>query len=346
VEKKGKGCVTCAIIAFAAIVIGVFFLFAFLISTVFSAKQSGKMASFFHRNPFQPSYFEEFVEGNPGSKNKIVVIDIKGVIADTAGAPYYSFANASYICRQIKYIMEEKNVKAVILDIDSPGGGVVASDMIHHQIQRLRDETGIPVIALMRSLAASGGYYVAAPCDWIVANRMTLTGSIGVIIQTYKYFDLFKKIGLKDESFTSGKMKDILNGARPTNPAERLVVQKLVNNTYEEFVKVVADGRPGLTVQKIKGSEIGDGRIFDGTEALSLGLVDELGFFSDATLKASEMAKIKDFKVVRYQEPFSFSRLFMGAEGEKDINLRIPGSKQTFELEKGKMYFLPKIFFQ
>jgi len=342
-KKTRYGCITCGAIAiFLAIIGGLVLLFFFIASAV---SNSSEISSIFKVNPYG-NYQEIFAEGNDLSLNKIAVIDVKGVIME-GGSSFSQSADAKLIIEQIKYIIHDENVKALVLDIDSPGGEVVASDSVHHALAKLREETGIPIVAVMNSLGASGAYYIAAGSDYIVANRMTLTGSIGVIIETYKYFELFKKIGVEGEVFKSGPMKDILNGARPSTPEEKAIVQNLVGNTYSEFVQIVADGRKNLSVEKIKTTIVGDGRIFDGAEALKLGLVDELGFFEDAVKKAAEMAKLgDDFKAVRYQEPFSFTSLFRSSEASKsNLSISLGNGTKNFTLEKGKLYFLPAAFY-
>jgi protease-4 len=337
-KSKDRGCFFFIAIFSILGFLGVIAVFVFLIGILFIGGSTA-LSTF---NPFPP-YNEEFFSGDHLSFDKIVIIEVNGVIlSGNSSSPMYSVADASEICRQLKYISRDSSVKGIVLDINSPGGEVVASDVIHHQIQKLQRENGIPIVASMGSIATSGAYYISAPCDYIVANRMTLTGSIGVIIQTYKYYDLFKKIGLGDEVIKSGKMKDILNGARPTTPAERAIVQQLINNTYDEFVQIVADGREKLTVDKIKNTKVGDGRIFDGEEALQLGLVDQLGFIDDAIAKTAEMAKLKTYKAVRYKMPFSLAQLFTGAQSSsKDINVNLPGVDKHARLTPGKMYFLP-----
>lgn len=341
-KKTRYGCITCGAIAIFLAIIGALVLLFFFIASAVS--NSSEITSIFKPNPYG-SYQEIFVEGEDTSLNKIAVIDVKGVIMEGSGS-FSQSADSALIIEQIKYVMHDESVKALVLDIDSPGGEVVASDSVHHALQKLREETGIPIVAVMRSLGASGAYYIAAGTDHIIANRMTLTGSIGVIIETYKYYDLFKKIGVEGEVFKSGPMKDILNGARPSTPEEKAIVQGLVGNTYSEFVKIVADGRKNLTVEKIKNTIVGDGRIFDGEEALKLGLVDQLGFFEDAIDKAAEMAKLgDDFRAVRYQEHFSFANLFRSSESSKaNMNISI-GNMKSFTLEKGKLYFLPDAFY-
>lgn len=343
--KKKRGC-----FGFFVFFTIVFFLIAALGVCVFVATfmMNFSMPSLptFTPQPSPIKFSEEYVMGNQYASDKIAVIDIKGVIIQENGGGWYQYADATMITEQLRYIQNDNSIHAVILRLDTPGGEVVASDIIHHEVEKLRETRGIPVIASMGSLAASGGYYVAVACDHIVANRMTTTGSIGVIIQTYEYVELFKKIGLQAEVFKSGPMKDILNGARLTTPAEKSIVQNLVNQTYNEFVSLVAKGRPGLTVEKIKGSEIGDGRIFTGKQALQLGLVDQLGFFEDAVSYAADVAGLgENYKVVRLSKPFSFTDIFKEVQSDTDTQVRLglPGANSWLNaIEPGKIYMLPQ----
>src|SRR5439155_20059324 len=147
---------------------------------------------------------------------------------------------------QLKVASRDKRVKSVILKVNSPGGEVLASDDINQAIAKFQQETGKPVVASMGSLAASGGYYVSAPCRWIVANELTITGSIGVIMSTYNYRGLMDKIGLRPEVYKSGKFKDMLSGSKKEEEItqeETEMVQKLVDETFEKFKSVVAEGR-------------------------------------------------------------------------------------------------------
>ncbi|MFA7232277.1 MAG: signal peptide peptidase SppA [Victivallaceae bacterium] len=293
------------------------------------------------------SYEKEFISGKRSSENTILVIPVSGVIHSGLEDSPFSEAGAASnkICRQLEAAARDKSVKAVIIKVDSPGGEVVATDMIYRAIKKLK-ANGTPVIALMESIAASGGYYISVGCDKIIAHPMTTTGSIGVIVQTYKYFELFKKVGLESEPYTSGPLKDILSGTRPTTPIEKQIIQKHVDAVYDQFVQIIADGRPGLTVQKIKTSEIGDGRIFIGAEAKRLGLVDQLGYFADAEKLAAEMAKLKDdYATISYKKKFSLTELFNSSTQTpaKNLNLNLPGaSAQTqYNLKNGRFYLLP-----
>lgn len=173
---------------------------------------------------------------------------------------------------------------------------------------------------------------------------MTTTGSIGVLISSVNYEGLFKKIGLKSQVFKSGKMKNMLSGAKKTGEKEKEIINKLIRESYNHFLKIVSEGRKQLTLEDIKNSVIADSRVFSGSQAHKLGLVDDLGYFDDAVKAAAEAAKITDYQLIEYEKPFSFSRLLMGqgAMGKNKIKINIPGvSKWTGVLEPGKIYYLP-----
>jgi protease-4 len=298
-------------------------------------------------SPFETrknKFVEELVEGKNSAANKIAVIEVRGVIMNADGG-FHQIANSKSICDQLDQARNDDKVKAVILRLDTPGGEVTAADMIHHKVMQLKEED-VKVVACMESVAASGGYYIAVASDYIIAHRLTTTGSIGVIIETFNYQSLFNKIGLQAEVYKSGEMKDMLNGARPRTEAEKQLVQNIITEVYDEFVNIVAEGRKSknITAEQIKTTEIGDGRIFSGKRALELGLVDGVGFFEDAVDKAADLAKIQDnYKLVTYKRVFSFSDFFMSMKGpENKIKIDIPGMKSwTNMLESGKVYLLP-----
>ena len=204
-----------------------------------------------------------------------------------------------------------------------------------------------PVVALFDSMAASGGYYVSAQSDWIISGRLSITGSIGVIIDSIKYYDLLGKIGVQDEVYKTGEFKDLLNPARPTTIPEKEILKNMVNESYNVFVEIVSQGRISknkkLTAEYIKKSEIGDGRIFSGQEALKLGLVDQLGYYSDALDKAISLAGLNknDVQVVKYEEKFTFEQ-FLSRLMVKNfkINLEIPGIKREGSIQPGNFYYL------
>ncbi|MFZ2655736.1 MAG: signal peptide peptidase SppA [Victivallales bacterium] len=342
-RKKGKGCLVLCMIIFVCIMVIGCFTAVFAVGCYIASSFAG-MPEITNLENGKNKYAEEIVEGNYFASNKIVVIDIRGVIMNADGT-FYQVANSSKICEELEQARRDDKVKAVILRLDTPGGEVTAADMIHHKVLQLRGEDK-KVIACMESVAASGGYYIAVGCDYIIAHRLTTTGSIGVIIETTNYQKLFNKLGLQSEVYKSGEMKDMLNGARPRTEAEKELVQDIIQEVYNEFVEIVAEGRKSknITAEKIKTTEIGDGRIFSGKKAKELGLVDELGFFEDALFKANDMAKLdRNYKVVTYKRVFSLGDIFLGSKAaDNKIRIDVPGMKSwTNMVEPGKFYLLP-----
>jgi protease IV len=291
------------------------------------------------------SFKEVYHSGNSKSKNKIALIKINGIIL-SGETPWSTAANADKICDELSLAASDKNIKAVILDIESPGGEITATDKVYHYVQKIR-KTNKPVVALLGSVAASGGYYVAVGADYIIANRLTTTGSIGVLVNSFNFYKLLEKIGISDEVYKSKEMKDLLNPARPRTPAEKKIVQNLVNESYNEFVKIVSTGRisknPKLTPSYIENSKIGDGRIFSGAQALKLGLIDKLGYFENAENQIVKMANLKknDFQIVTYKENLSITDLIQKFMSENfSLKVDIPGVSQYNAIEFGKFYYL------
>jgi len=211
---------------------------------------------------------------------------------------------------------------------------------------------GKPVICSMGSLAASGGYYISVPCRWIVANKLTITGSIGVIMEGLNYRGLMDKIGVEPMVFKSGKYKDMLSGMRETNeiPAgEQEMVQNLINETYGVFTNVVADGR-GAAYVKSSGdgralatdwTSYADGRVLSGTQALNLGFVDELGDFGTAVKRAEKIAGINNANLVEYRERYDFGNLLsMFGQSSKSPDIKLELGLDIPKLQAGAMYFL------
>ena len=236
---------------------------------------------------------------------------------------------------------DDNRVKAIVLEIDSPGGEVTASDEIYNAVVKARAKK--PVVVYMDSLAASGGYYVSCWGKFLMANETTITGSIGVIIQTLNYEQLFNKIGLGSVVFKSGKFKDILNGARPITPEERELIQSFVMQTYDKFLGIVARER-GVSTDTLRNG-IADGRILSGKDALNNKLIDGLGQLEDAFNKAKQLGNAPDATVIKYGPPFSWSRVFraFGQTGESKIQLQLP-KELTSQLESGRAYFLPSFY--
>ena len=277
--------------------------------------------------------------GSRGTSDKIVLIMLRGLISSSIPGNV-SDSMVDDMRAALQQARDDDRVKAIVLEIDSPGGEVTASDQIYNAVVKARAKK--PVVVYMDSLAASGGYYVSCGGKFLMANETTITGSIGVIIQTLNYEQLFNKIGLAAVVFKSGKFKDMLNGARPVTPEERELVQTFIMRTYDKFLGIVAKER-NLPADVLRNT-VADGRILSGRDALDHKLIDELGQLEDAFTKAKQLGNAPEAKVVKYGPPFSLSRFFrVFGQMESKIELQLP--KQLVpQLESGRAYFLPSYY--
>lgn len=254
-------------------------------------------------------FAEEIIEEGD-MLSKIAVLSINGVIQDTGDAESFfesPLYNHQAFMEQLDYVKESDDVKAIILQVNSPGGGVVESAQIHDKIKEIQKETKKPVYVSMGSMAASGGYYVSAPADKIFASPETLTGSLGVIMQGVNYAGLAEKYGVEFTTIKSGPYKDIMSPSRPMTEDERKILQSMIDNSYEGFVKVISEGR-GLSVERVK--EIADGRIYDGRQAKQLKLIDGFGYLEDVIDSVRKDQKLGDATVVKYTESMGFGSFF------------------------------------
>lgn len=254
-------------------------------------------------------FAEEIIEEGD-MLSKIAVLSINGVIQDTGDAESFfesPLYNHQAFMEQLDYVKESDDVKAIILQVNSPGGGVVESAQIHDKIKEIQKETKKPVYVSMGSMAASGGYYVSAPADKIFASPETLTGSLGVIMQGVNYAGLAEKYGVEFTTIKSGPYKDIMSPSRPMTEDERQILQSMIDNSYEGFVKVISEGR-GLSVERVK--EIADGRIYDGRQAKQLKLIDGFGYLEDVIDSVRKDQKLGDATVVKYTESMGFGSFF------------------------------------
>ena len=307
-----------------------------------------------------PRLEEVIIEDNE-SQNKIAVVDIEGIISsrviDGGGYNLVDIVKA-----QLKRSEDDDRVKAVILKVDSPGGEVLASDEIYRLLTDFQKDAKKPIIASMASLAASGGYYVSAPCQWIVANELTITGSIGVIMHGWNYRALMDKVGLAPQVYKSGKFKDMLSGERKPEeipPEEREMMQHLIDETYARFKQVVQDGRSSAH-QKNKGNvdkgrpladdwaKYADGRVLSGREAYNLGFVDQLGNFQDAVKRAKILGGLggtSNANLIQYQQRIDFGDLFrMLGKSQTPPVVKVDLGVESPKLQVGQMYFLAPSF--
>jgi protease-4 len=286
--------------------------------------------------------FREIVvdRGSTGSSDKVALITLRGLISSSVPGNVGD-SMVDDLRAALRQARDDDRVKAIVLEIDSPGGEVTASDQIYTAVAGARARK--PVVVYMDTLAASGGYYISCGGKFLMANETTITGSIGVIIQTLNYEQLLNKIGLASVVFKSGKFKDILNGARPMTPEEKTLIQDFVMKTYDKFLGVVAKER-NLSADNLRNT-IADGRILSGREALNNKLIDGLGQIEDAYGKARELGGAPGATIVKYGPPFSLSRVFRAFGKAPDTKLQLELPKQLVpQLESGHAYFLPSYY--
>ena len=249
----------------------------------------------------QRGFFTESTVRKGALGNKIAVIRLEGIINGRL---------SEQVRKQIKTASRDKNVKALIVRTISPGGTVSASDQIHHEITKFREETGKPVIAFMQSVAASGGYYTSVACDKIVAEPTVITGSIGVMLSHLVVKELFEnKLGISTAVVKSGPRKDWPSiFEEVTDEQRQYLMDKLVGPAYERFVRLVNDGRSTLNESEVR--EMADGSIYGAPEALDKQLIDEVGYINEAIAAAESLAGIEDAHVIEYERPFSLTTFF------------------------------------
>jgi len=248
---------------------------------------------------FVAIFFSSFIgkESNLSLGEKIGVVPITGVIIDSLD-----------IIDQLHEFKKNNKVKAIVVRIDSPGGGVGPSQEIYEEINKIKKEK--KVVASIGSLGASGGYYVACACDTIVANSGAITGSIGVIVEYANFEELLDKIGLKGVVLKSGKYKDVMSPIREMTDEEKSLLQAVVDDIHQQFVSAVVNSRH---LTKEQGESIADARIFTGAQAKAFGLVDQLGNFRDAVDIAAKLGGIKGEPELIYpKKKLSFFDYFVG----------------------------------
>lgn len=246
-------------------------------------------------------------------EDRIALVRVEGVILD-----------AKDTMAELKRFGDSSSVKAIVLRIDSPGGGVVPSQEIHDAVQRVRSKHKKTVVVSMGTVAASGGYYIAAAADRIIANPGTLTGSIGVIMELVNLEGLLKKVGVEGIVVKSGHYKDIGSPFRKMGPDDRRILQSVMDDVHNQFIEAVAEGR-SLDVAAVR--KLADGRIFTGRQAVDAKLVDELGDLDDAVRIAADLVGIEgEPTVVEPKKRFSIKEI---------IESRMQGLLPTFDFQTG-----------
>ncbi|MDP8229467.1 MAG: signal peptide peptidase SppA [Candidatus Electryoneaceae bacterium] len=264
--------------------------------------------------------------GDSRSPDKIVVIPISGVIGGK-GSYVTGDGMVHAIARKLRQATTDSSVKAVVISMNSPGGGLTASDIIYHEVQLLK-EAGKSVVVAVDGLAASGGLYIAAPADYIIATPTSLIGSIGVIMNRFAVYDLMKKIGIRSEVIKSTEMKDVGSPFRMMTDREVQFFQNLLETFHNRFVSIIAEGR-NLEISDV--SEIANGLIYTSDEALDYKLIDGIAYFDAALEKALELAGMESAHFISYEEPMDFDRIMKLFDAKTSVGLdnisRLVGGK-------------------
>ena len=248
---------------------------------------------------------EETVEGHGDAK--ILLMDVSGFLSDetpsgvlTIGTPPPRVPMLVRLREELKKAAEDSKVRAIVVRINSPGGTVTASDIMFRELDNFKRSSGIPIVASMMDVAASGGYYVALAADTIVAHPTTVTGSIGVIMLTLNAEGLMQKVGLAAAAIKSGERKDMGSPFRQLTPEERAIFQTVIDDLHRQFVAKLVDRRK---IPQAAAATLADGRIYTAEQALGLKLIDAIGYVPDALAAARRAAGLEEARVVVYKRP-------------------------------------------
>ncbi|MBP2633946.1 MAG: signal peptide peptidase SppA, type [Firmicutes bacterium] len=277
------------------------------------------------------TFANKSIDKKMSAGNKIAVVYVDGTITGGHGASglLSESGGTDSLIKQLHEASDDASIKGIVLRINSPGGSSTATEEVGEEIKKIRAK-GKPVVTSMGDMAASGGYWLAACTDKIYANPTTLTGSIGVYMPYSNWEELYKKIGIRQEKIKSGVHKDILSNDRPMTEEERVILQTMVDEIYQGFVEVVAEGRH-LDIETVK--KIADGRVYTGKQAKELGLVDEMGNLYDAIDGTAQMVGIHGKpKIKEYGKNNPFSMLMSTsdkAELLKTLLLNVPAENDV-----------------
>jgi len=282
--------------------------------------------------PLDDRLKEATIASDPGLfvTDKVVIVDVDGLIMNERGGGWFAPGDnpVSLFVEKLDKAQSDPAVKALVLRINSPGGGVTASDIMHRRLCEFRTKRKVPVIAVLEDVAASGGYYLACGADRIVAHPTSVTGSIGVLVQTISFSGTMKMLGIHAKAVTTGKFKDMASPFKPLSDEDLAILQGIVDEFYERFLDVVAVGRPGMSVEKVRS--LADGRVYTGSQAVNNGLADQLGYMDDAIELAKKAGRVGRAKIVMYHRPLGYrANVYSTAPGAPQpqvnvVNVNIP----------------------
>lgn len=304
----------------------------------------GCVSAKFNLFPDGSEPLREYTLGGYG-EDKILIMSIHGVISDSPDSSYLSARTkpsmVQEVVSQLRLAEMDKNVKAILLKINSPGGSVTASDIIYHELEGYKKRTGNKVVVCMMDVAASGGYYVALPADKIVAHPTTVTGSVGVIMMRPKFVGLMDKLGLKVEVTKSGKNKDMGSPFRPGTPEEEKLFQDITDGLYKKFAALVAKHRK---IDEAAMSEIASARVMLADDALKLNMIDKVGYMNDAIAETRSIAELpSSTKLIVYRRTeFQNDNIYNDTtfQSDKGISLVNLGMLEGLTQTKAGFYYL------
>jgi len=313
--------------AMAIIMIGSFLFLAAIIGSLVQMSTSlGDLAV----DSLDDSLRERFVSGDRQATNKIAILTIEGIITG---------AEDGFVAKQIRQIIKDEDVKAVVLRVDSPGGTMSGSDYYHYLLKKMKQERNdLPLVVSMGSIAASGGYYISTVGDEIFAERTTITGSIGVIASLYDATELAKKIGVESTPITSGQHKRMGSFLQPMSDEEKAIWQGLIDDNFERFKEVIREGREDFADDPESLDKLATGQIYTATEAEANRLIDRIGFLDDAIAAAMKRAGFNETnsKAIKYRPKLKF----MDALLESRSPVSILGTKTLQDLTTPQIYLL------
>ncbi len=283
--------------------------------------------------PPGPGPLKEEVLSGSGA-DKILLVDLSGVISSQEKEGLFSQPSMlSDLKEQLELAAKDDRIKGLLLRINSPGGTVTASDILYHEILTYKRQRKVPVVASIVDVGASGGYYVAAAADAIMAHPSSVTGSLGVIMLTVNARGLLEKVGVEANAVTSGPRKDMGSPFRAMSPEERDIFQGVIDQLYQRFLTVIQEGRPNLSPEQIR--KLADGRIYTGEQAKEAGLIDTIGYLDDAVELAKKRAKVSNVRVVTYRRPGEYrNNIYSRLSGEAGAWPTLP-SLDLFALVRG-----------
>ena len=266
-----------------------------------------------------------------GGKDKVAVVPLRGIIDTPLSAQFDRFMDTAEA---------DSAVKAVVIEIDSPGGTVTASDEIYHRIKGFKTKRNIPIVVSMGSLATSGGYYAACGADHVFAQPTTFTGNIGVLLPRYNFHKLMEKYGVEETTIvsTGAPFKNAGSSFRPETPEEKKYMQELADSAFVQFKDVVSKGRNS----RLKGNleDVANGKVYSATNAKDLGLIDQVGYLEDAQAFAQSTAGLTNPTVIRYQDPPSLMDVLLASRSNVGSVLSGEGAGVTIKIDQNLIHEL------